>query len=227
MFEPAVRKTPIVLTVILTLLWITSTWAPSRDEFSPLDTRNVFTYVLLVLAVEVLIYVSVSLLTARFGGRFLPSILNALFVLFNCYTIVLVHVEYVQGAPETLFYSIVSGIFVVAFILSEFAQSRVLLVLSAVGAAYTLYFAAGVYLQESQRNLPEARTDRIFEDPIWKFPEEVVYPRFKTKRNVYIIPFDALIPEPRSSSSGVARRDLNQARRVRQEQFFVRAEGAR
>lgn len=171
-----------------TFYWLASAWGPSKQEFSQIDTLFLAGYVALVAIIQAGIFLALrrffpdgAMKTVGYSGY-------ALFVVFNLFTILLLHNEWILSLGDlTLVLVAVAAFFVVLLIARAAPTIVVGIVLIAT--------AAGMGIELFQVALNEIKSKRAALVVTDSFPENLVYPEFKQRRNVYLISFDALTPE--------------------------------
>jgi len=174
------------LTVALTVAWATSVWVTNHDEFSRIDTFGFIAHCGVVLLVQFLVVAA----SVRFGGTTVSRVLIALFSVFNFYTLILVHDETIAGMAAT------SRLLLLAFLFGNFwlldmlmHQSRFVFNLLHVLVLAFFLRSAGVFAWA-------AYAEHRGVDTLPAAPDHFSYPTFVERPNVYLISFDALIPEP-------------------------------
>ncbi len=202
------------VTVGLTFAWALSIWANNVDEFSRADSSAFALHCFVVLLVQSIVYV-VLYRVARTGmiPGFIPRLTNSSFCVFNLYSLTLMHYQTVAGMPPGFVLLLLLGllaIFFVAFNMIETAALSPKLLYALIGILI-LYTAGEFFWHENERQKTMATISEI--------PEHFTFPEFIHKPNVYLVSFDALIPE------AISKRFLN----IREREYVsaLREEGLR
>jgi len=170
--------------------WASSVWIDNEQEFSGEETLAYAFHCFWVLSGECLVYaVLSSLAKRRFLSNLFPLIAGAVFCVFNFYTLILVHIPSI---------AILGGMLTALLLVALLAAfSMVLFQITMRGSVpWFVYGLVVIYLLQIYTVFLWETYNR---EPVVKaaemLPEHLVFPGFVLRPNVYLISFDALIPE--------------------------------
>lgn len=179
-----------LLTAVLSLAWIVSTWTSNFDEFSKIDSATFFAHTISIVLLELSIALGVKKLAAR---RLLPRqsfhVLLAGFCVFNLHTLVLIHNESIASLPDSQSWLMLAAIWFGFYMLLEMAaESRPMRSIFIGCLVLFLAQTVGTFAW-SEYNAKETRRT------LGQIPAHFEFPAFTKHPNVYLISFDALVPE--------------------------------
>lgn len=179
---------PLLFTTALALWWACSIWTANRLEIAGKELPLLAAYGALVLALQGGIYL--TLLGAVRRRRRLrdtvASLLNAAFLVFNLYTIVLVHSESVESRNAPVLILLLTGLLTLGYGASKWIPPRALAGFATMALLHSVYLVAVARIADGREEL------RVSAQPL---PSRLRIPDFPATPNVYLISLDSLVPD--------------------------------
>ena len=183
-------KRELIILAGLTLVWALSIWADNHQEFSLAEGPIFALHCFVVLSVQCLIYVIFFLLAKKqLLHRIIPLLIVTVFSVANFYLLILIlnkHIAIMGAAPKLLLLMVLFAISLI--VLKKFRDmGQSPLLMSLLILVLLLATSGNFFWNQHKRNEQLAELAKI--------PDHFTFPQFKQRSNVYILFFDALIPE--------------------------------
>ncbi|MDH3691979.1 MAG: hypothetical protein OEU36_21265 [Gammaproteobacteria bacterium] len=174
------------VTAGLTITWCLSIWTKNYEEFSQTDSITLLLHCVAILLSQFFLY---AFLVKLAKNKIAPDLLNATYCVFNLYTVVLVHIGTIARLGATLSLLLIAGLLIGFYSLFKLISKGTLSVklVHALVVLFVLQVFGDFLWNQHQGEAKLAETA--------KFPKHFTFPKFKQTPNVYLISFDALIPE--------------------------------
>ena len=174
----------------LTFVWALSIWTNNHQEFSSAASRWYALHCFVILYIQCFIYaVFSSYARKKKIHQIIPLLVVTLFCVTNFYLLIPIHDERIAGLHLVSTLILLTALFAIFFIalkiLRDTDKSPVLM--GALILVFLLHTSGTFYWNQHKTH------ERLAE--ITKIPDHFTFPEFKQRPNVYIIFFDALIPD--------------------------------
>jgi len=185
----------VFILAVVSFAWASSVWIDNEQEFSGEETLAYIFHCFWVLFAECLVYAGLSeLARRRFLSRLFPFVCGSVFCVFNFYTLILIH------KPSIASLDGVSTALILAALLAAFFM-LLSHIMKGSSAPWFVYGLVVVYiLQIYTVFFWEAYNRERIVRAAEILPEHLVFPKFVQRPNVYLISFDAMIPEALAKS---------------------------